>query len=348
MRRTCPTPTATAVRQAGTRGAAGYSSAAITSASAMPPSRPPVYWTTTSRRGSTPPRSSTIVLQGQHRAFDGVAVLGFSATHTVVPSRPGARHPVAMGPARLGSARAAAAERCRARRHRKRRRDGRGRASVHLGVSLGRRARRGRHACHCCGKWRTRRFTAVVALDVHAGVRVVMVAPGTVATEAAAIDVPILVAVGERDVVPNPWLEPFARKSATDITVLVCPRMAHMHNAHAPRLRGTHPPVECGCGAVASPRPRSLDHSRGAKELAPDRCRTAASRSRSIAARTCSAHPARSNAFAAARNGPRSRQPLAAPARRRVAGRGRAAAHITLDQRRGGSRARRCGPLASG
>src|SRR3546814_16052843 len=35
-----------------------------------------------------------------------------------------------------------------------------------------------------------------------------MVAPGAVALEAAAITVPVLVAVGERDVVPDPWMEP--------------------------------------------------------------------------------------------------------------------------------------------
>src|SRR3546814_8873973 len=41
-----------------------------------------------------------------------------------------------------------------------------------------------------------------------------MVAPGAVALEAAAITVPVLVAVGERDVVPDPWMEPKAFKSA--------------------------------------------------------------------------------------------------------------------------------------
>jgi len=64
-----------------------------------------------------------------------------------------------------------------------------------------------------------------------------MVAPGTVATEAASITVPVLVAVGERDVVPNPWLEPLAFKSSGDVTVFVCPRMAHMHNFASTRER---------------------------------------------------------------------------------------------------------------
>src|SRR3546814_10893950 len=57
-----------------------------------------------------------------------------------------------------------------------------------------------------------------------------MVAPGAVALEAAAITVPVLVAVGERDVVPDPWMEPKAFKSAHDVSVFVCPRMGHMHN----------------------------------------------------------------------------------------------------------------------
>src|SRR5690606_16175115 len=35
----------------------------------------------------------TIVLQGQHAPFDGIASLGYSAIHTVVPGRPGAPQP---------------------------------------------------------------------------------------------------------------------------------------------------------------------------------------------------------------------------------------------------------------
>ena len=57
-----------------------------------------------------------------------------------------------------------------------------------------------------------------------------MVAPGAVALEAASITVPVLVAVGERDVVPDPALEPTAFKSSKDISIFVCPRMGHMHN----------------------------------------------------------------------------------------------------------------------
>jgi pimeloyl-ACP methyl ester carboxylesterase len=54
--------------------------------------------------------------------------------------------------------------------------------------------------------------------------------PGAMADEAARIDVPVLLAMGERDVCHPPAEEVAALKSATDISVLVVPRMAHMHN----------------------------------------------------------------------------------------------------------------------
>lgn len=57
-----------------------------------------------------------------------------------------------------------------------------------------------------------------------------MMTDGAVRAEAAAIDVPVLVACGERDVVPDPWAEPTAYRSSPDVAVAVIPRMAHMHN----------------------------------------------------------------------------------------------------------------------
>jgi hypothetical protein len=48
--------------------------------------------------------------------------------------------------------------------------------------------------------------------------------------EAAAIEVPVLVANGEVDVCPNPRSEPAAYVSSTDITTFVVPRSGHMHN----------------------------------------------------------------------------------------------------------------------
>jgi alpha-beta hydrolase superfamily lysophospholipase len=57
-----------------------------------------------------------------------------------------------------------------------------------------------------------------------------MMTEGAVAQEAEAIEVPVLVGCGERDVVPDPWAEPGAYRGTCDVMVKVVPRMAHMHN----------------------------------------------------------------------------------------------------------------------
>ena len=60
-------------------------------------------------------------------------------------------------------------------------------------------------------------------------------------------------AVGKHDVVPDPWLEPKAYRSATDITVFVAPRMAHMHNFAGTRellWRRIHTWGRHGCARV--------------------------------------------------------------------------------------------------
>jgi alpha-beta hydrolase superfamily lysophospholipase len=56
------------------------------------------------------------------------------------------------------------------------------------------------------------------------------VAPGSVLPEAAAIEVPVLLAMGERDVLTDPRGEVRAYMSADSVDLFVCPRMAHMHN----------------------------------------------------------------------------------------------------------------------
>jgi pimeloyl-ACP methyl ester carboxylesterase len=59
---------------------------------------------------------------------------------------------------------------------------------------------------------------------------ITMMTEGSVAAEAAALEVPVLVAAGERDVVPDPGAEPHAYPRSREVTVRVVPRMAHMHN----------------------------------------------------------------------------------------------------------------------
>jgi pimeloyl-ACP methyl ester carboxylesterase len=55
-------------------------------------------------------------------------------------------------------------------------------------------------------------------------------APGSTWAEAAAIRCPVLVGLGERDVVLDPRGELRAYESAPSVDFFVCPRMAHMHN----------------------------------------------------------------------------------------------------------------------
>ncbi len=83
-----------------------------------------------------------------------------------------------------------------------------------------------------------------------------MLSPGVVAPEAAVITVPVFVGVGERDVVPDPRAEPGAYPRSPDVTVSVCPRMAHMHNMASTRERLWQRLHSWGNGVAASHDPR--------------------------------------------------------------------------------------------
>ena len=54
--------------------------------------------------------------------------------------------------------------------------------------------------------------------------------PGAIATEAAAVTVPVLSAMGVRDLVVDPLGEPRAFRSARSVDLFICPRLGHMHN----------------------------------------------------------------------------------------------------------------------
>lgn len=60
--------------------------------------------------------------------------------------------------------------------------------------------------------------------------------PGAVAPEAAAVTVPVLVAMGERDTCADVPGEPRAYRSAASIDLFICPHMSHMHNFAATRV----------------------------------------------------------------------------------------------------------------
>jgi hypothetical protein len=182
----------------------------------------------------------TIALQAQHRTFDAIASLGFSGIQTVVPSRPGgpsawwpwmlrgaslATGGPLNGPALAGTAGPNMADPASVARHVAETGETPFRWAFHyddepaeiVDYDMGPLESPAAEL----PPWRS-------ATTPTCGI--FMVAPGTVATEAASITVPVLLATGERDVVPNPWLEPFAFRSSADVSVFVCPRMAHMHN----------------------------------------------------------------------------------------------------------------------
>jgi pimeloyl-ACP methyl ester carboxylesterase len=184
----------------------------------------------------------TLVLQAHHRCFDAIGILGYSAIHTVVPSRPGTPDlampwmtrtgypstPVVLNPEVLAEP-----------------------TSVGDSEDLATAVDEGEHmwtwAFHSDAEPRELVETDMAAMTggpvppwrsaTSPACAILMVAPGAVATEAAAITVPVFVGVGEIDVVPDPWVEPKAYKSCADITVFVCPTMAHMHNFAPTRER---------------------------------------------------------------------------------------------------------------
>ena len=180
----------------------------------------------------------TVVAQGNHQTFHGIGVLGYSGVHTVVPTRPGqppaawpwiSRRSSLDAPHVLNAAALAQAP------------------GVTLGdaEALQAAARAGEHPF----QWSFHHDDEpedIVTLDMKASAGLVdplpewrsattppcgvyMVAPGAVALEAAVVRVPVLIAMGERDVVPDPLGEPRAYKSAEDIQLFICPQMAHMH-----------------------------------------------------------------------------------------------------------------------
>jgi pimeloyl-ACP methyl ester carboxylesterase len=199
----------------------------------------------------------TIVLQGQHDVFDGIGALGFSAIQTVVPGPPwlpqpawpwmprgtDLDNPVLVNAAALMEAAGPTID----------------------ADAIAEASDTGQNPLAWAFHWDDEPADVVAAdsaapdgaeLPVWRSATtppcaILMVAPGTVAPEAAAIRVPVMVAVGERDVVPDPWMEPKAFKSATDITVFVCPRMGHMHNFAHTRHRFWERLHQWGTGVAA-------------------------------------------------------------------------------------------------
>lgn len=207
----------------------------------------------------------TIVTQGGHRSFDAVAPLGFSAIHTVLPQPTFEAHEKLL------------------------------RAAFQL--------RRDNLTPETIGKFSSANDHYIyhhhwedVPEDIVACDKSTTVAPPfrsetmpwcgaagliprCVSAEAAAIEAPLFIGVGERDVCPAPRSEPQAYQSARDITLIIVPTMAHIHNFASTRELLWDQLHHWICKQVASPtaaeRPREgrdyRQHHRHRRDGAPPR-----------------------------------------------------------------------------
>ncbi|HKD66915.1 MAG TPA: hypothetical protein VKB84_08760 [Candidatus Binataceae bacterium] len=185
------------------------------------PGLPPLRGLVTIGIGQSMGGCITIVMQGRQATCNAIACLGFSAIHTVLPQRTEAARQRGIAANKLF-------------RNHDLTKPARGRGAMGeldflypfhwedvpqdlLDADI----RSGYPVRKTTPRWGSATVPAFARL---------MLSPGYVAQEAAAIEAPVLIAAGERDVVPDPHAEPAAFKSSRDVSVYVVPNMAHMHN----------------------------------------------------------------------------------------------------------------------
>ena len=200
----------------------------------------------------------TIIQQGRYHCYDGVGILGYSAVHTHPPVRPGTEPIVApwlprdtllrvMPPVVVNRAAVQAYV-----------------AKMPTGSLTGSPSGGGEHPMlwgfHYADDYDADMNEAALIdlarfFNIHAPEKQVGVicqpwgslttpgavaqsclTPGTVAPEAAAVTVPVLVGMGERDTTADVAGEPRAYRSSPSVDIFVCPRMSHMHNFAGTRV----------------------------------------------------------------------------------------------------------------
>ena len=170
----------------------------------------------------------SIVMQAQHRSFDAIGVLGYSAIHTRLPQRTAAETEAAKGhydysrdtaPSELSVERSSAG------------------VSDFVYPFHWEDVPAQILAADMEGGYPIRRTAPAFGSLTIPSCAVGMMGPGFVAEDVRKIDAPVFLAFGERDVSVQPRDEPRAFGASDDITVLVVPRMAHMHNFASTRQR---------------------------------------------------------------------------------------------------------------
>ena len=171
----------------------------------------------------------TVLAQGLHSTFDAIAVLGASAIHTVLPQPTKAACETARNGHKLS--RGAAVH---------------GQTVAESSRSIGdfvfpfhwEDVPEDIIRADMDGGYPLRRAPAPPFGSVTIPpCAVTMMSPGAIAREAAAVTVPVLVGVGERDTCPNPLAEPAAYPNSGDVAVYIVPQMAHMHNFASTRAQ---------------------------------------------------------------------------------------------------------------
>jgi alpha-beta hydrolase superfamily lysophospholipase len=181
----------------------------------------------------------TVIQQGRYHGYDGIGVLGYSAVHTHPPTQPGTAPIVAPWLPRdtllnqplvvLNAPTLTEAMRTRGA--------GGGDAMAwgfhYDDVAPEIVARDLAHFnrnIHDPESQRGYEAPPWTSLTTPGAVAQSCLTPGAIAPEAAAVTCPVLVAMGERDVIADPKGEPRAYLSATSVDLFICPRMGHMHN----------------------------------------------------------------------------------------------------------------------
>ena len=164
---------------------------------------------------------ATIIAQGRRHVFDGIAVLGYSAIHTQLPQ-----------PTEV--ARVTAVE-----SHNLKRDSDMSKESIAASSS---RVMDFKYPFHwedvprdilnadMGGGYPIRKTVPPFGSSTMPTCSLLGMTPGVVGEEAAAIRTPVLVAVGQRDVCPNPHAEAGAYRGSRDVCLYIAPDMAHMHN----------------------------------------------------------------------------------------------------------------------
>jgi alpha-beta hydrolase superfamily lysophospholipase len=159
----------------------------------------------------------TVVQQAHHRTYHGIAVLGYSVLHLRTPSPPG--RPAGLLPWRVrGAPEIVLNEPMIARDTRTSVEHFEDAAWSFFADDVDRELVRLHDPS---APWYSMQIPSVIGT---------VTTPGSVASEAAGVDVPVLLAMGDRDVVVDPAGEPRAYLSSPSIDLFVCPSMGHLHN----------------------------------------------------------------------------------------------------------------------